>query len=366
MLPIAIPKELVNDDAYVVAALLADPGQIVAKGQPLAELETSKAAFTLVSPADGFFRPDFAAGDTVKVGGVFGHIADSPAPPPQTATAERTDGLGAKPSAPPDEPDSRFSRAAWELFRASGLPLDAFARLSLVKKSDVENALAGSAGATGIAAPDADAVVLLGGGGHCRECVDIIELEGKLRIFGIIDTYAKPGTLIAGHPVLGDNSYLEKLRRSGMPNLVLAYGISGSQADRGRHFRELLALGHAFPAIVHPKASVNRQASIGRGVQVMGGGLIGSLARIGDACIINSNAVVSHDCEIGTNVHIAPGALLAGGVKVGEDSVVGMGATIYMRVRIGSGAIVYNGANVFADVPDGATIRGEWHGGGSF
>ncbi len=362
--PIPVPKEMVNDDSYLVVALLAEPGAQVAKGQPLAELETSKASFTLASPADGYFRPDFAAGQMVGVGASFGAIGLTQSARGAPAPAEKG-GPGRLETAP----DSRFSLAAWELFAASGLSPEPFDGLVHVRRADVEAVLAARGGdrpAGG--APDPaklredekyDAVVLLGGGGHARECIEIIEQAGVLNIFGIVDTKSRPGDRIAGHPVLGDNAMLLRLREAGLRNLVLAYGIAGNHAARGEHFRRLLELGHEFPPIVHPKAAVNREAKLGRGVQVMGGALVGSRAEIGDAGIVNSNAVVSHDCVLGSNVHVAPGALLAGGVGVGADTVIGMGATVYMRVRIGSGVIVYNGARVFADVPDGAVVRGD-------
>ncbi len=361
--PIPVPKEMVNDDSYLVVALLAEAGARVVKGQPLAELETSKASFTLASPAEGFFRPAFAAGQMIGVGESLGTVEPGPG--------------GERPAAAPAEagrmetaPDSRFSLAAWELFAASGLSPDAFDGMAHVRRADVEAALAAAGAAPAGNIPDParlredekyDAVVLLGGGGHARECVEIIEQAGILNIFGIVDTKSPAGARIAGHPVLGGNAELENLRLAGLRNLVLAYGISGSHAARGEHFRRLLRLGHEFPPIVHPKAAVNREAKLGRGAQVMAGALVGSRAEIGDAGIVHSNAVVSHDCVLGENVHVAPGALLAGGVAVGADTVVGMGASVYMRVRIGSGVLIYNGARVFADVPDGTVVRGDFN-----
>ncbi len=31
-------------------------------------------------------------------------------------------------------------------------------------------------------------IILIGGGGHCRACIDVIETNGKYRIAGIVDT----------------------------------------------------------------------------------------------------------------------------------------------------------------------------------
>lgn len=355
--PVTVPKEMVNDDAYLVAAVLAKAGDKVAKDQLLAEMETSKSTFTLTSPADGYFYPHYAVGQMLAVGEVFAIVS--------TAPRQNTPGADGNPETPA-HPDPRFSIAAWERYIISGLPLTAFDGLSHVKKQDVEaavirnglgtdnsRALGSLAGLADLSADEKEnAIILLGGGGHARECIDIIERAGQYRIAGVLDTRSRPGVDIAGHPVLGDNDDLERLLQIGIRNLVLAYGISGNHTDRGRHFRELLDMGFIFPNIVHPQSAVNRHARLGRGVQVMAGVVVGSQAEIGDACILNSNAVVSHDCVLDSNVHVAPGALLAGGVCVGRDTVVGMGASVYMRVKVGAGVIVNNGSHIFENVPD--------------
>ncbi len=343
---IPVPKEMVNDDAYVLSALVAEAGQYVQSGDILAELESSKASFSLVSPGEGYFTPAFAPGDMVPVGASFGTLTENAESEPHPAAPEHQ----------PQVQDKRFSRAAWDLFQKSGLSIDQFAGSTHIRQSDVQNALAMPPGAVA----DADALVMLGGGGHCRECIEAIEQAGKYRIYGVIDTYATPGTLLAGYPVLGDNGRLEQLRNDGFFHLVLAYSLASSPAERLTHFRQLTALGHIFPAVVHPKAAVNRYATLGAGAQIMPGAVVGSNAIIGDACIVNSNAVVSHDCQLGANVHVAPGALLAGGVRIGDNSVIGMGATVYMRTRIGANVLIYNGAAIFAEVPDDTVVRRSW------
>ena len=34
-------------------------------------------------------------------------------------------------------------------------------------------------------------IVLIGGGGHCRSCIDVVEEEDKHRIVGIVDLETK-------------------------------------------------------------------------------------------------------------------------------------------------------------------------------
>ncbi len=206
----------------------------------------------------------------------------------------------------------------------------------------------------------ATAIILLGGGGHGLECLDIVELNDAYQVFGFIDMRASVGSDICGYPVLGGNEALPQYLTAGIKNLVLAYGNVSKQSDRGAHFRRLKEAGHTFPSLVHPKASVNRRAVFGCGVQVMGCSLVGARAVVGDAGIVNSGAVVSHDCHLEENVHVAPGAILAGGVRVGANTLIGMGATVYIGVQIGRDVVVQNGVTVFADVPDGTIVDKEW------
>ena len=32
-----------------------------------------------------------------------------------------------------------------------------------------------------------DPIILIGGGGHCKSCIDVIESEGRFQIVGIVD-----------------------------------------------------------------------------------------------------------------------------------------------------------------------------------
>jgi sugar O-acyltransferase (sialic acid O-acetyltransferase NeuD family) len=360
--PIPIPREVVNDESYLVASLLAKAGEPVRAGQPVAELETSKSSFVLYSPADGFFHPDFKPGDLVPVESGFGWIRSAAQADSRERIALSEGGSGVE-----DLRDRRFSLPAWELLNKTGLSPEIFSGLTQIRTGDIKAYLAAKSSRPPTMEFSADefagGVVMLGGGGHCRECLDIVELEGKFRVLGIVDSRARIGEELAGYPILGDNSRLDVFLANGLKYLVLAYGLAGEQAARGRHFRQLSAKGFDFPTLVHPGAAVNRRAKLGRGVQVMAGAMVGSGAVVGDAGIVNSNAVVSHDCHLADNVHVAPGALLAGRVEIGPDTVIGMGATVYLRVRVGSGVIVKNGANLFADVPDGLTVGGEWRGG---
>lgn len=58
--------------------------------------------------------------------------------------------------------------------------------------------------------------------------------------------------------------------------------------------------------------------------------------RIGDGCIIMSNAVIYHDVEIGPKTMVCDTACIREGVRIGERCVIAMGVTINYNTRIGN------------------------------
>ena len=53
-------------------------------------------------------------------------------------------------------------------------------------------------------------IILIGAGGHCKSCIDVIE-EEKFEIIGIIDNLRKKS--ISGYPVIGKDKDLLKVRK---------------------------------------------------------------------------------------------------------------------------------------------------------
>ena len=52
-------------------------------------------------------------------------------------------------------------------------------------------------------------ILLIGGGGHCKSVIDVIELENKFTVAGIIDKKELLGVDILGHKVIGCDDDLE-------------------------------------------------------------------------------------------------------------------------------------------------------------
>ena len=58
-------------------------------------------------------------------------------------------------------------------------------------------------------------LILIGGGGHCKSCIDVIEGVNDYKILGILDTADKVGQEVLGYKIIGTDSDIEKYAKEG-------------------------------------------------------------------------------------------------------------------------------------------------------
>ncbi len=199
-------------------------------------------------------------------------------------------------------------------------------------------------------------IVLVGGGGHCRSCIDLIEQTGEYVIAGIIDLPPKLGKRVLGYPVIGTDDDIPRLAGEYSAFLVTAGQIRSPDLRR-RLFSLITEAGAGCEAIVSPHAHVSRHARIGAGSVVLHGAIVNAGAVVGRNTIINSRALVEHDAAIGDHCHVATGALINGGVKIGDNTFWGSGSVAREYIRVGEACVI--GANIFVrqDVPAKTILR---------
>lgn len=127
-------------------------------------------------------------------------------------------------------------------------------------------------------------ILLLGGGGHCKSCIDVIEQEGKYEIAGILDSKAFIGQTILGYTYLGTDDEIEKFVKKGY-SFLITVGQIKTASVRKKLF-SLLERNHASIAtVISPRAYVSTHAKIGIGSIVMHDALVNATASIGKNCI---------------------------------------------------------------------------------
>lgn len=169
-------------------------------------------------------------------------------------------------------------------------------------------------------------IVLIGGGGHAKSVIDVIEQEGRYEIVGIIDQRIElHETKVLGYEVLGDDTKLPEILTS-CKNAIIAIGQIRSNEPRVRTAAMLKKLGFTLPKVISPLAYVSSHAHIGEGTIVMHGAIVNANAVVESNCIINSKALIEHDAIIEENCHISTGAIVNGGTVVKANSFFGSGA----------------------------------------
>lgn len=198
-------------------------------------------------------------------------------------------------------------------------------------------------------------IVLLGGGGHCRSCVDVIEQTGRFRITGIVESGGpKKSAPILGYPIIGTDEDLAAIRGSYRHALVTVGQIK-SATSRLVLYRRLRDLDFTLPAIVSPLAYVSRHATIGEGTIVMHHAVVNAGAVVGCLCIVNTKALIEHDARVGDHSHISTAAVINGGAAVGPRSFIGSHATVMHAVRLGDDWFCGAGRRVQSEL-DGAPM----------
>ena len=176
-------------------------------------------------------------------------------------------------------------------------------------------------------------IILIGGGGHCRSCIEVIEQSGKFKIAGITDLPEKRNQTVLGYPILGSDDDLPYLIKS-YPQVFITLGQIKSPTRRIELFEYLKSINAQFPVIQSPLAYVSPHAQVGEGTIVMHHALINAGARVGRNCIINTKSLVEHDAFVEDHCHISTGAIVNGGVKIGTGSFFGSGSVSAEYVSI--------------------------------
>ncbi|NUS39208.1 MAG: acetyltransferase [Lysobacter sp.] len=201
-------------------------------------------------------------------------------------------------------------------------------------------------------------VVFWGGTGQCKVLRDT--LRGEASLLAVFDNLPIEPPFEDVPVFIGEDGFAswERSRRHG--SLVHSCVAIGGSRGRDRLERQqwLAARGYSPLTVVHRRAFVSPEATLGAGCQVLANAAVCTAVRLGRSVIVNTGASVDHDCQLGDGVHIGPGAVLAGGIEIGAFAFVGAGAVLLPRIRIGTGAIVGAGAVVTRNVAEGATVVG--------
>ncbi|MBX2922930.1 MAG: acetyltransferase [Chitinophagaceae bacterium] len=194
-----------------------------------------------------------------------------------------------------------------------------------------------------------DNIILIGAGGHCKSCIEVIELLPQYNIRGIVDNELVNLDHAFSYPVLGDDATI--------PNLVdnntfflIAVGQIKTATIRRRLYEQVKGSGGAFVTVISPSALISKRSSIGKGSIIFNLAIVNTCVTIGTNVIVNNKALIEHDCIIGNHTHISTGAVVNGKCVVGEEVFVGSNTVLVQGIRVTSNVVIGAGSVVAKDI----------------
>jgi sugar O-acyltransferase (sialic acid O-acetyltransferase NeuD family) len=200
-------------------------------------------------------------------------------------------------------------------------------------------------------------LILIGGGGHCKSSIDVIEAEGRFLIAGILDIKEKIGTKILDYEIIGTDDDIEELSKDNL-NFFITVGQIKSALIRMRIFEKLKAKDISLPIIISPEAYVSKYAQIGEGSIIMHQAFVNAGAVIGSNTIVNTAALIEHDAKVGNHCHISTGAIINGDCKVEDGCFIASNSVLAHGVRIHENSIIAAGTPAFKDLESNKILMG--------
>ncbi len=192
-------------------------------------------------------------------------------------------------------------------------------------------------------------VVIIGTGGHAKVITDIV-LSARDHLVGFLTSDDSIENFM-GWPVLGKDTEYHQFM-----DCCFVIAIGNPQV-RERISKNLT--GAKWYTAIHPSASISTiNTTIGSGSVIMANAVVNPCAKIGNHCIINSNATVEHENIIDDFVHISVGTKLAGAVRVGKRTWIGIGASVSNGISICQDCMIGAGAVVVKNIESPGTYVG--------
>ncbi|WP_295234471.1 acetyltransferase [Sediminibacterium sp.] len=203
---------------------------------------------------------------------------------------------------------------------------------------------------------DKENIILVGGGGHAKACIDVIESCKNYNILGYLDLKSSLDVEYNYIKYLGkDENAINLIDKA---SFIICVGQLDNGSKRENIFNTLVKLGAKFVTIISPNAYVSKRAIIGDGSIIMHGVIIQAGVKIGMNCIVNDKALVEHDSTVGNHCHLSTSCIVNGSVTIRDNVFIGSGANLKNGLIIESNSIIGMGSIVLKNVDSKSIMVG--------
>ena len=114
-----------------------------------------------------------------------------------------------------------------------------------------------------------------------------------------------------------------------------------------------------YYTIIHPKAKIGKNVSIGKGSIIMDEAVINDNTKIGNYVIVNHGCIIDEEVIVEDYVNLLQSTALGKQVKVDSLTKIGRDVLVIAKISIGKKSIVKNGSSiVIEDVGDNCIMEG--------
>jgi sugar O-acyltransferase (sialic acid O-acetyltransferase NeuD family) len=361
MIAVKIPTTDVNSESAVVIRWYAEDRATVSAGDPIVEVETSKAILDVEAPNDGLLLRLLDEGEQLKINDPLGYLFES------IDKLESYEQERAAAAAAPSEHAGRITEPARRRAAELGVDIDEVARTTseLVTSKLVDafaDAQAAERGDIDLpdplsAEPGVKRVVLIGAGLGATQVLDILEHDTEQQAVAIVDDdRSRFGDLVDGVPVVGGFERAKALFADGAFDAAII-AISTSVPARTR-LRELCAeAGIPLANAIDPTARITRGVKMGLGNVICASCHLGVDTVIGDNNFISAYNSYDHHNELGNDISTGPGVMTSGLVQIGDRCRFGTGVFVEPHVHIGAGVQIASGAVIVGSIPADHAVK---------
>jgi acetyltransferase-like isoleucine patch superfamily enzyme len=349
--PVLVPTTDVNSETGTLLKWHAEDRSHVAEGDPLAEIETSKAIIDVDSPSEGYVLFAAKQGIEVRLTEPIARLFDDlEALEAFAAEADRRRAEAAEAGPRMTEPARR--RAEELNVDLSTLPSDALITVGVVE------AAAAAASTAAITLPDplsADTdlprVAVIGAGLGATQVIDILRAaKSGVAVAVVDDDTSRWASEVMNVPVVGGFDRLTSLfDQDAFDQAVIA--ISTSVTARTRLREACAAHGIPLANAIDPTARIAADVTFGTGNVVCALCHFGVGTSVGDNNFFSAYNSFDHHSRVGSDVSTGPAVATSGLVVIGDRVRLGTGIYVEPHVELGDDVQVASGSVLVASVP---------------
>ncbi len=195
-------------------------------------------------------------------------------------------------------------------------------------------------------------IVLFGTGKIAEVVYHLMVHEAGMQVaaFTVDAAYVGNGSK-EGLPVV-DFASVEKQFAPDKHDMFVALGYHEMNALRARKIADAKAKGYSVPAFIHPQSGLPKGTPVGENSFIMRDVHIHPKVSIGNGVFVWSGAIIGHHSVLGDHLWITSGANIAGACTIGDHTFLAINSTVSHGVRIGRRCFIGANALVTKDLTD--------------